>query len=186
MSAHRSEVFLPGRPAVASLTCAASPGGASEVLARCHCVVSACQTPPFRRRGRTGRRLPTLLTDRRMLVLLDDAGTSAAGCGPLPAAAQRAAVIITSRPAPTDLAAPAAQHRVLDQDEARRLFTAIVGGERVSGEPDANRSCARLLRLATWPSAIAPPVLASAAALEPPPRLLRPVGCPINGGGSAN
>lgn len=77
----------------------------------------------------------SLLADRRMLVVLDDAG-HADQVLPLLPAADGSAVLITSRTLLTQL--PGARHidlDVLSPAEARELFTGIVGRQRVEREP---------------------------------------------------
>lgn len=93
-------------------------------------------------------RYRTLLADRRMLIVLDDAGDAAqvrpllpgtAGCG----------VLITSRSTLPGLPGKALLNlEVLDQSEAGDLFGAIIGADRAAAEPDATSavlaSCAGL------------------------------------------
>ncbi|KAF5991055.1 BTAD domain-containing putative transcriptional regulator [Streptomyces sp. WAC00263] len=77
----------------------------------------------------------SLLVDRHMLVVLDDAG-HADQVLPLLPAADGCAVLITSRTLLTQL--PGARHidlDVLSPAEARELFTGIVGRRRVEREP---------------------------------------------------
>ncbi|SMC64404.1 AfsR/SARP family transcriptional regulator [Kibdelosporangium aridum] len=90
----------------------------------------------------------TLMARRRMLLVLDDAA-SADQVKPLLPSAGSCAVVVTSRTQLTDL--PGAKHIDLDvfrPQEAHRLFTAIVGRDRVAAEPgDAKaivRSCGYL------------------------------------------
>lgn len=76
----------------------------------------------------------SLLADRRMLVLLDNARDSAA-LEPLLPGTPGCAALITSRVLPADLAG--VRHVVLDvlePGEALELFTRIVGSERVEAE----------------------------------------------------
>ncbi|MFI6051079.1 BTAD domain-containing putative transcriptional regulator [Streptomyces violascens] len=93
----------------------------------------------------------SLLVDRRMLVVLDDAG-HADQVLPLLPGAEGCAVLITSRTLLTQL--PGARHidlDVLSPAEARELFTGIVGRGRVEREPgeaDAILDCCGNLPLA--------------------------------------
>ncbi|WP_063775240.1 AfsR/SARP family transcriptional regulator [Streptacidiphilus anmyonensis] len=93
----------------------------------------------------------SLLADRRMLVVLDDAG-HAGQVLPLLPGADGCAVLITSRTLLTQL--PGARHIDLDvmgPAEARELFTGIVGEQRVNREPaeaDAILACCGNLPLA--------------------------------------
>ncbi|KOU39605.1 hypothetical protein ADK54_25200 [Streptomyces sp. WM6378] len=93
----------------------------------------------------------SLLADRRMLVVLDDAG-HADQVVPLLPGADGCAVLITSRTLLTQL--PGARHidlDVLSPAEARELFTGIVGRQRVereSAEADAILDCCGNLPLA--------------------------------------
>lgn len=93
----------------------------------------------------------SLLVDRRMLVVLDDAG-HADQVLPLLPGAGGCAVLITSRTLLTQL--PGARHidlDVLSPAEARELFTGIVGRRRVEREPaegDAILDCCGNLPLA--------------------------------------
>lgn len=93
----------------------------------------------------------SLLVDRRMLVVLDDAG-HADQVLPLLPGADGCAVLITGRTLLTQL--PGARHidlDVLSPTEARELFTGIVGRRRVDREPgeaDAILDCCGNLPLA--------------------------------------
>ncbi|MCZ4102481.1 tetratricopeptide repeat protein [Streptomyces sp. So13.3] len=93
----------------------------------------------------------SLLVDRHMLVVLDDAG-HADQVLPLLPGADGCAVLITSRTLLTQL--PGARHidlDVLSPAEARELFTGIVGRRRVEREPgeaDAILDCCGNLPLA--------------------------------------
>ncbi|WP_438295743.1 BTAD domain-containing putative transcriptional regulator [Streptomyces sp. HUAS TT7] len=93
----------------------------------------------------------SLLVDRRMLVVLDDAG-HADQVLPLLPGAEGCAVLITSRTLLTQL--PGVRHidlDVLSPAEARELFTGIVGWGRVEREPgeaDAILDCCGNLPLA--------------------------------------
>ncbi|SEG91681.1 DNA-binding transcriptional activator of the SARP family [Actinacidiphila yanglinensis] len=93
----------------------------------------------------------SLLADRRMLVVLDDAG-HADQVLPLLPGADGCAVLITSRTLLTHL--PGARHidlDVLSPAEAQEMFTGIVGQRRVEQEPaeaDAILDCCGNLPLA--------------------------------------
>jgi DNA-binding SARP family transcriptional activator len=93
----------------------------------------------------------SLLADRRMLVVLDDAG-QAEQVLPLLPGADGCATLITSRTLLTHL--PAARHidlDVLSPAEARELFTGIIGRQRVereAAEADAILDCCGNLPLA--------------------------------------
>ncbi|WP_369392956.1 BTAD domain-containing putative transcriptional regulator [Streptomyces sp. CG1] len=93
----------------------------------------------------------SLLADRRMLVVLDDAGHPDQVLPLLPGA-DGCAVLITSRTLLTQL--PGARHidlDVLSPAEAREMFTGIVGRRRVGREPaeaDAILDCCGNLPLA--------------------------------------
>lgn len=84
-----------------------------------------------------GARFRSLLTGRRMLLVLDDA-RGAAQVRPLLPGAAGCAVLVTSRAGLADLAG--ARHVDLDvmsEVEARELFGLIVGPARVAAEPAA-------------------------------------------------
>jgi DNA-binding SARP family transcriptional activator/tetratricopeptide (TPR) repeat protein len=77
----------------------------------------------------------TCLAGRRMLIVLDDA-KDAAQVRPLLPGTASAAVIVTSRQRLSDLAGSRLLDLdVLDDDEARLLFTRMIGTERVEAEP---------------------------------------------------
>lgn len=97
--------------------------------------------------GVTGPNVPTdvdamaamyrsLLDERRVLVLLDDARDSAQVRPLLPAAAGCAAVVTSRRSLP-ELPLTHVELPALDGHEAHELFTRIVGERRVAAEPDA-------------------------------------------------
>ncbi|WP_344445306.1 AfsR/SARP family transcriptional regulator [Kitasatospora nipponensis] len=81
----------------------------------------------------------SLLAERRVLVVLDDA-RDLAQLRPLLPGSERSAVLVTSRSRPLGLA-PTRQVDldVLEPDEALELFSRIVGRRRVHAEPDAAR-----------------------------------------------
>jgi len=90
----------------------------------------------------------TLLADRRLLVLLDDARDAAQVRALLPGTAD-CSVLITSRGRMSVLpGARCFDVDVLEEDEALELFAAIAGRDRVAAEPDAARAvlaaCSRL------------------------------------------
>jgi DNA-binding SARP family transcriptional activator len=90
----------------------------------------------------------TRLTDRRVLIVLDDA-RDAAQVRPLLPGSASCAVIVTARHRLADLSGSRlVDLDVLDDDEARRLLTAIIGEERTAAEPgpvrDVLDACAGL------------------------------------------
>ena len=90
----------------------------------------------------------TRLTDRRVLIVLDDARDSAQVRPLLPGSAS-CAVIVTSRHWLSDLAGSRlVDLDVLDDDEAEQMLTRIIGEDRVAAEPgpvrDVLRACAGL------------------------------------------
>ena len=90
----------------------------------------------------------TRLTDRRVLIVLDDARDSAQVRPLLPGSAS-CAVIVTSRHWLSDLAGSRlVDLDVLDDDEAEQMLTRIIGEDRVTAEPgpvrDVLRACAGL------------------------------------------
>jgi DNA-binding SARP family transcriptional activator len=103
----------------------------------------------LRRIGMNGDRIPpsvderaalyrSLLADRRMLILLDDAH-DAAQVRPLLPGASGCAVVITSRQQLTALdEAQAMPLDVLEQADAEALFRSIVGADRLLTEPSAD------------------------------------------------
>ena len=90
----------------------------------------------------------TRLTDRRVLIVLDDA-QDAAQVRPLLPGSGSCAVIVTSRHRLADLAGSRlVDLDVLGEDEARELLTAMIGEERAAAEPgpvqDVLDACAGL------------------------------------------
>jgi DNA-binding SARP family transcriptional activator/tetratricopeptide (TPR) repeat protein len=92
-------------------------------------------------------RYRSLLTDRRMLVVLDNAA-SADQVRPLLPASPGCVVLITSRDRLTDLlardGATALALDVLDPDEAYALLAAVLGADRVAAEQAAAAQLARV------------------------------------------
>ncbi len=89
----------------------------------------------------------SLLADRQMLVLLDDAG-SAEQVRPLLPAGPGSLVLVTSRDRLGGLVARDGARRVsldvLSPQEARALLAWTIGGDRVEAEPEATFELARL------------------------------------------
>lgn len=86
----------------------------------------------------------TVLADRRMLVVLDNAG-SAAQIRPLLPGSPSCGVLVTSRARLAEL--PGAYRLyldVLELEEAVALLAAVVGAERTTAEPDAAQEIVRL------------------------------------------
>lgn len=118
------------------------------------CEPAALLTELLRALGVTGARVPdgisaratlfrSLLVERRMLLVLDDAAHSEQ-VRPLLPAASGCAVLVTSRRLLTDLAG--ARHvelDVLSEPEARRLLGRIAGPDRVAGEPEQAEAIVR-------------------------------------------
>ena len=91
--------------------------------------------PATRRNARAQYR--SLLTDRRVLIVLDDA-RDAAQVRPLLPGSASCAVLVTTRNRMPDLAGSRfVDLDVLDADEARQLFASIVGPGRAAAEPTA-------------------------------------------------
>lgn len=92
-------------------------------------------------------RYRSLLAERRVLVLLDNAAEPAQVRPMLPAS-RGCLVLVTSRHRLSGLSARDGARRlsldVLGADEAQLLVERIVGGERVSAEPDATAELARM------------------------------------------
>ncbi len=93
-------------------------------------------------------RYRSLISHRRVLVVLDDAAT-AAQVRPLLPASRKCAVLVTSRQRLADLeGSRPVELDVLDDADGRALFARIVGAEPVAAEPAATdavvRACAGL------------------------------------------
>ena len=93
-------------------------------------------------------RYRTLLADRTVLIVLDDAH-SAAQVRPLLPGAGGSAVIVTSRVTPADLSGAAfIELAVLGKEESRAMLASIVGERRVASDPEGTdgvvSSCAGL------------------------------------------
>ena len=97
-------------------------------------------------------RYRTVLAERRMLILLDNA-RDAAQVRPLLPGTASCAVLVTTRGRMPDLASTRlVDLHVLDDDEALTLFTRVVGDERAAAEPEATAEL--LLACAGLPLAI--------------------------------
>lgn len=139
-TAHRLRGRFPDGQLFADLQGASSPLRPGEVLAR---FLRDLGTPnaaiPADEAERVAR-YRTLLTSRRMLIVLDDA-RDAAQVRPLLPGTAHCAVIVTSRSTLSDLTgATLVRLDVLDSREAHALFTAIAGPQRAAAEPDATAS----------------------------------------------
>ena len=125
-------------------------------------------------------RYRTALAGRRVLIVLDDA-RDAAQVRPLLPGTAGCAVIVTSRRTLSGLSgATPLELGVLDEAEARELFTAIVTPRRVAAEPDA--AAAVLASCAGLPLAIRIAASRLAAGPRGPSRTSRP-GSPTSGAG---
>jgi DNA-binding SARP family transcriptional activator/predicted negative regulator of RcsB-dependent stress response len=135
--AHRLRERFPDGQVYVSLQGATSPLRPTEVLARLlRDLGEVDETIPAGEEERTAR-YRSLLAGRTMLIVLDDA-RDAAQVRPLLPGSAGCAVIVTSRGMLAGLAG-AAQLSLdaLDDDEARELFTAIIGAKRAAAEPAA-------------------------------------------------
>jgi len=137
-AAHRVRRSFPdGQLYVDLLGATANPLPAGDVLARF-----------LRDLGVDGRTIPadederaaryrTVLARRRMLVVLDNA-RDAAQVRPLLPGAASCAVLVTTRSRMPDLASTKlVDLNVLDDDEALKLFSRVVGEKRPAAEPEA-------------------------------------------------
>ncbi|MGW5264893.1 AfsR/SARP family transcriptional regulator [Microbispora sp. NPDC004025] len=125
---------------------AGSPAGPGELLAEALRALGAAEPPPPTVHERAAL-YRTLLAERPMLVVLDDAAGAAQVRPLLPGGAS--AVVVTGRRRITELPGAARiDLDVLPQAEGLRLLTAIVGAERLEREPEEAaaivRACGRL------------------------------------------
>ncbi len=135
--AHRLADVFPDGQLYASLQGVTSPVDPGEVLAWFLRALGVPDSAIPVGEAERAARYRTLLAARRMLIVLDDA-RDGAQVRPLLPGTTTCAVIATSRRALADLAGAALLDLgVLDQDEARALFTTIVGPERAAREPAA-------------------------------------------------
>ncbi|WP_406172337.1 AfsR/SARP family transcriptional regulator [Streptomyces sp. NBC_00996] len=113
------------------------PGEALELLLR-SLGLAASEIPPHHEAQ--GRVFRTLLTDRRMLVLLDNAA-SAEQVRPLLPSSPTCCVVVTSRNRLGDLVARDGAHALpldlLQPDEARALLSRALGADRVAANERA-------------------------------------------------
>ncbi|MFI8791954.1 BTAD domain-containing putative transcriptional regulator [Streptomyces sp. NPDC055105] len=120
------------------------PGEALELLLRSMGLAASDIPPHHEAQGRVFR---TLLADRRMLVLLDNAA-SAEQVRPLLPGSPTCCVVVTSRNRLGDLIARDGAHALpldlLQQDEARVLLSRTLGADRVAGD---ERAVGELIRL---------------------------------------
>jgi DNA-binding SARP family transcriptional activator/tetratricopeptide (TPR) repeat protein len=134
---HRLRDRFPDGQLYASLQSATSPRRPTQVLGEL--LRALGDVGPSIPEGETERaaRYRSLLADRRVLVVLDDA-RDAAQVRPLLPGGAGCAVIVTSRAALPGLAGAVRMGLdVLGEREARELFTAIVGSARAAAEPEA-------------------------------------------------
>ena len=136
-SAHHVAAEFTGGQLFVHLGGAASPLPAAEVLARFlrDLGIPDAAIPPTE--AERSARYRTLLADRKMLIVLDDAHSSAQ-VRPLLPGGGGSAVIVTSRIMLADL--PGAAFfglSVLDAGASWALFTTIVGRQRLSAEPES-------------------------------------------------
>lgn len=135
--AHRLHGRFPDGQLFAHLQGASRPRQPVEVLTRFLLDLGAPDTAIPSGEADLAARYRTTLASRRMLIVLDDA-RDAAQVRPLLPGTARCAVIVTSRNVLADLTgAQLTDLGVLDGDDSRALFTAIVGGLRAAAEPAA-------------------------------------------------
>lgn len=136
-AAHLLKDQFPDGQLYANLLGATQPAAPADILARF-----------LRDLGMDGSRVPldpeervthfrSRLADRQMLVVLDDARDAAQVLPLLPGSAS-AAVLVTSRNRMPELVgSQAIDLEVLQPEDARALFTGMVGERRVAAEPEA-------------------------------------------------
>lgn len=133
------------------------PGEALELLLR-SLGLAASEIPPHPEAQ--GRVFRTLLGDRRLLVLLDNAA-SADQVRPLLPGSPTCCVLVTSRNRLGDLVAHDGAHALpldlLQPDEARALLSRTLGTERVDDDRHAVDELIRLCGSLPWPCAWPPP-----------------------------
>jgi DNA-binding SARP family transcriptional activator len=135
--AHRLRDRFPDGQLYVSLGGATSPLQPGPVLTRLLHDLGDLDTAIPARDADRATRYRSLLADRKMLIVLDDAH-DAAQVRPLLPGSAGCAVIVTARGGLTGLAgATQLNLDVLDANEARDLFAAIIGAERADAEPEA-------------------------------------------------
>jgi DNA-binding SARP family transcriptional activator len=135
--AHRLRERFPDGQMYVSLGGATSPLQPGLVLARLLHDLGDLDTAIPAREADRATRYRSLLADRRMLIVLDDA-RDAAQVRPLLPGSAGCAVIVTARGGLAGLAGAVQLNlNVLDANEARDLFAAIIGAERAAAEPEA-------------------------------------------------
>ena len=138
--AHRLRDRFPGGQLYASLRGATVPLRTADVLARFLRDLGLPDAGIPADEAERAARYRTLVADRAMLIVLDDA-RDAAQVRPLLPGTERCAVIVTSRNALHGLpGAVRLDLDVLDPGEARALFGVIIGAPRAAAEPDATAS----------------------------------------------
>jgi DNA-binding SARP family transcriptional activator len=138
--AHRLREKFPDGQLYVSLQGGSNPVRPTEVLARFLRDLGVPETAIPADEAARSARYRTLMADRRVLVVLDDARDTAQLLPLLPGT-ERCAVLVTSRSTLPDL--PAATRLMLDvlgPEEARALFSAIIGPGRAVAEPDSTAS----------------------------------------------
>jgi DNA-binding SARP family transcriptional activator/tetratricopeptide (TPR) repeat protein len=138
--AHRLRDKFPDGQLYVSLQGGSCPLRPTEVLARFLRDLGLPEAAIPADEAARAARYRTVMADRRILVVLDDARDTAQVLPLLPGS-ERCAVLITSRSTLPDL--PSATRLMLDvlgPEEASALFSAIVGPSRAAAEPDATAS----------------------------------------------
>jgi DNA-binding SARP family transcriptional activator len=139
-AAHLLRDRFPDGQLFVGLQGATSPLRAGEVLATLLRDLGVPDSAIPAREAERASRYRSLLATRRMLIVLDDARDSGQVQPLLPGTAS-CAVIITSRAALADLAGAAhISLGTLERNEARALFTTIIGRRRAEADPDGTEA----------------------------------------------
>lgn len=136
-AAHQVAAGFPGGQLFIGLGGSARPMKATDALARLLRDLGVPDAAVPAAEAERAARYRTIVAERKMLIVLDDAH-SAAQVRPLLPGAGGSAVVVTSRSALADLAGAAlTELHVLDTGESLALFTTIAGERRAAADPGA-------------------------------------------------